>query len=53
MDTIPAAPLGKLLTFGEVAARSGLAVSALHCYETKGLIASIRSRGNQRRYGRD
>ncbi|MBY3037955.1 redox-sensitive transcriptional activator SoxR [Rhizobium laguerreae] len=53
MDTIPAAPLGKLLTVGEVAERSGLAVSALHFYETKGLISSIRSRGNQRRYGRD
>ncbi|ARM90292.1 redox-sensitive transcriptional activator SoxR [Rhizobium sp. CIAT894] len=46
-------PLGKLLTVGEVAERSGLAVSALHFYETKGLISSIRSRGNQRRYGRD
>jgi len=42
-----------LLSVGEVAARSGLAVSALHFYESKGLIASIRSRGNQRRYGRD
>ncbi|MBP2443402.1 redox-sensitive transcriptional activator SoxR [Rhizobium leguminosarum] len=53
MDTIPATPLGRLLTVGEVAERSGLAVSALHFYETKGLISSIRSRGNQRRYGRD
>lgn len=43
----------RLLSVGEVAARSGLAVSALHFYESKGLIASIRSRGNQRRYGRD
>ncbi|MBB4238736.1 redox-sensitive transcriptional activator SoxR [Rhizobium esperanzae] len=53
METIPTVPLGKLLTVGEVAERSGLAVSALHFYETKGLISSIRSRGNQRRYGRD
>ncbi|NEJ70198.1 redox-sensitive transcriptional activator SoxR [Rhizobium phaseoli] len=53
MGTIPATPLGRLLTVGEVAERSGLAVSALHFYETKGLISSIRSRGNQRRYGRD
>jgi MerR family transcriptional regulator, redox-sensitive transcriptional activator SoxR len=45
--------MGRLLSVGEVAARSGLAVSALHFYESKGLIASIRSRGNQRRYGRD
>jgi MerR family transcriptional regulator, redox-sensitive transcriptional activator SoxR len=36
-----------------VASRSGVAVSALHFYETKGLIASKRSAGNQRRYPRD
>jgi len=41
------------LTVGEVAARSGVAVSALHFYERKGLIRSVRTRGNQRRYGRD
>lgn len=41
------------LTPGEVAKRSGVAVSALHFYEAKGLIASTRNRGNQRRYGRD
>ena len=41
------------LTVGEVAARSGVAVSALHFYESKGLIASRRSAGNQRRYARD
>jgi len=46
-------PFRKLLTVGEVADRSGLAVSALHFYEAKGLISSIRSRGNQRRFGRD
>lgn len=40
------------LTVGEVAARSGVAVSTLHFYETKGLIKSMRSRGNQRRYPR-
>src|SRR3954463_15746223 len=45
--------LSRLLTVGEVAERSGLAVSALHFYEMKGLISSIRTRGNQRRYGRD
>jgi MerR family redox-sensitive transcriptional activator SoxR len=44
---------GRLLTVGEVAERSGVAVSALHFYETKGLITSIRSSGNQRRYGRE
>ncbi|MCM2294505.1 redox-sensitive transcriptional activator SoxR [Allorhizobium sp. BGMRC 0089] len=41
------------LSVGEVAMRSGVAVSALHFYERKGLIASDRSSGNQRRYGRD
>jgi MerR family redox-sensitive transcriptional activator SoxR len=41
------------LTVGEVARRSGVAVSALHFYEAKGLIAAMRSRGNQRRYSRD
>lgn len=42
-----------LLTPGEVAKRSGVAVSALHFYESKGLITSIRNSGNQRRYKRD
>jgi MerR family transcriptional regulator, redox-sensitive transcriptional activator SoxR len=41
------------LTVGEVALRSGVAVSALHFYEAKGLIRSQRSAGNQRRYARD
>ena len=41
------------LTVGQVAARSGVAVSALHFYEAKGLIKSSRSAGNQRRYTRD
>ncbi|TPG16607.1 redox-sensitive transcriptional activator SoxR [Variovorax guangxiensis] len=40
------------LAVGEVAARSGVAVSALHFYESKGLIQSARSGGNQRRYPR-
>lgn len=41
------------LSVGEVAARSGVAVSALHFYERQGLIASRRNVGNQRRYPRD
>ncbi len=41
------------LTVGDVARRSGLAVSAIHFYERKGLIAADRTGGNQRRYGRD
>ncbi|MCH0539499.1 redox-sensitive transcriptional activator SoxR [Streptomyces sp. MUM 203J] len=41
------------LTVGQLSARSGAAVSALHFYETKGLISSRRTSGNQRRYSRD
>jgi len=45
--------MAKELTVGDVASRSGLAVSALHFYEAKGLIASHRTSGNQRRYRQD
>jgi MerR family redox-sensitive transcriptional activator SoxR len=41
------------LSAGEVADRSGVAVSTIHFYETKSLIHAWRSPGNQRRYGRD
>jgi len=41
------------LTPGELAARSGVAVSALHFYERQGLICSRRTTGNQRRYARE
>jgi MerR family redox-sensitive transcriptional activator SoxR len=41
------------LTVGELSARSGVAISALHFYERKGLITSRRTGGNQRRYRRD
>ncbi|MGH3550317.1 MAG: redox-sensitive transcriptional activator SoxR [Pseudonocardiaceae bacterium] len=41
------------LTVGQLAARSGVAVSALHFYERQGLINSRRTSGNQRRYKRD
>lgn len=40
------------LSVGELAARSGVAVSALHFYEARGLIRSQRSGGNHRRYDR-
>jgi MerR family redox-sensitive transcriptional activator SoxR len=40
------------LTIGELASRAGVATSALRFYETKGLIASNRTDGNQRRYPR-
>lgn len=41
------------LSVGEVARRSGVAVSALHFYERKGLIHSQRTAGNQRRFQSD
>jgi MerR family redox-sensitive transcriptional activator SoxR len=40
------------LTIGELSERSGVSRSALRFYERKGLIASQRSTGNQRRYAR-
>ena len=42
-----------VLSVGEVAARSGVAVSTLHFYEAEGLIRSWRNQGNQRRYARE
>lgn len=44
-----AAPLG----VGEVATRSGVAVSTIHFYEQQGLIKGWRTSGNQRRFHRD
>jgi len=40
------------LTIGELAARSGVAASALRYYERRGLIRAGRTSGNQRRYDR-
>ena len=40
------------LTVGQLSARSGAAASALRFYEARGLIASRRTAGNQRRYPR-
>jgi MerR family redox-sensitive transcriptional activator SoxR len=45
--------LNRDLTVGEVAARSGIRVSAVHFYEAKGLIHAARSSGNQRRFARE
>ena len=42
----------ELLTIGDMAARSGVAQSALRFYEREGLIRSTRTSGNQRRYQR-
>ncbi len=41
-----------LLTIGEIAARSGVATSALRFYEERGLIASDRTPAGHRRYPR-
>jgi MerR family transcriptional regulator, redox-sensitive transcriptional activator SoxR len=41
---------GELLTIGELGARAGLSVSVIRFYEGKGLLAPIRSAGNQRRF---
>ena len=41
------------LTVGQLAQRSGVAISALHFYERQNLIVSRRTPGNQRRYKRD
>lgn len=44
--------MAESLTIGEMAARSGVATSALRFYEQRGLIRSERTSGNQRRYRR-
>ncbi len=41
-----------ILLIGDMAARTGLSVSAIRFYEAKGLIAPIRSPGGQRRFRR-
>ena len=40
------------LAVGQVAARSGVAISTIHFYESKGLIRSWRNKSNHRRYAR-
>jgi MerR family redox-sensitive transcriptional activator SoxR len=41
------------ITIGELAARSGVAPSALRFYEAEGLVRADRSPGGQRRFARD
>src|SRR5260221_9684395 len=45
--------LSDSLSIGEVAERTGVAVSAMRYYEKEGLLSSRRSDGGQRRYHRD
>jgi MerR family transcriptional regulator, redox-sensitive transcriptional activator SoxR len=39
-----------LLTIGQLAQRAGVATSAIRFYESRGLVRSVRTSGNQRRY---
>lgn len=41
------------LSVGDIAKRSGVAISAIHFYESKGLLFSWRNSANQRRYPRE
>ena len=45
--TLPA-----ILSIGELARRTGLSVSAIRFYETRGLVRAARGAGNQRRFAR-
>jgi MerR family redox-sensitive transcriptional activator SoxR len=53
MQPTSASGIRTALSVGEVAERSGVAVSTLHFYEAQGLIKSWRNSGNQRRYARE
>ena len=43
-------PEDRFITIGRLAERTGVAVSALRFYEEKGLLRSLRTSGNQRRF---
>ena len=40
------------LSIGELARRTGLSISAIRFYETRGLVSASRGAGNQRRFAR-
>jgi MerR family redox-sensitive transcriptional activator SoxR len=44
--------MAELLSIGDLARRTGLSVSAIRFYESRGLLSPIRSAGNQRRFPR-
>jgi MerR family transcriptional regulator, redox-sensitive transcriptional activator SoxR len=46
----PHTPAETELTIGELAARSGMSISALRFYERQGILHPRRTAGNQRRY---
>ena len=43
-------PEDRFITIGRLAERTGVAVSAIRFYEEKGLLQSLRTGGNQRRF---
>lgn len=43
-------PKASFITIGQLAKRTGVAVSALRFYEKKGLLHPLRTNGNQRRF---
>jgi MerR family redox-sensitive transcriptional activator SoxR len=45
-------PPPALLSIGDLSRRTGLSVSAIRFYEARGLVAAIRTGGNQRRFMR-
>ena len=48
----PASSKSNQLPIGEIARRTGLSVSAIRFYEERGLVASVRNAGGQRRFAR-
>jgi MerR family redox-sensitive transcriptional activator SoxR len=49
MEVFPA-PSSAHLTIGELARRTGMSVSAIRFYESRGLLRAVRTSGNQRRF---
>ncbi len=47
-----AQPAPAHLTIGELARRTGMSVSAIRFYESRGLVRAVRTSGNQRRFMR-
>ncbi len=45
-------PQAAHLTIGELARRTGMSVSAIRFYESRGLVRAVRTSGNQRRFMR-
>jgi DNA-binding transcriptional MerR regulator len=43
-------PEDRFITIGQLAARTGVRVSAIRFYEDKGLLRALRTSGNQRRF---